>query len=74
MMLVEKSLPASTEDVRDRGSIPGLGRSPGGGRGTHSSLLAWRIPRIEEPGGLPSMDLQSRTQLKQLSTRQLTTL
>ena len=28
----------------DLGSIPGLGRSPGGGDGTHSSLLAWRIP------------------------------
>ena len=25
---------------------------------THSSILAWRIPRIEEPGGLPSMKLQ----------------
>ena len=22
---------------------------------THSSVLAWRIPRMEEPGGLPSM-------------------
>ena len=22
---------------------------------THSSLLAWRIPATEEPGGLPSM-------------------
>ena len=22
---------------------------------THSSILAWRIPRREEPGGLPSM-------------------
>ena len=22
---------------------------------THSSVLAWRIPRTEEPGGLPSM-------------------
>ena len=22
---------------------------------THSSILAWRIPGIEEPGGLPSM-------------------
>ena len=21
----------------------------------HSSILAWRIPRMEEPGGLPSM-------------------
>ena len=22
---------------------------------THSSVLAWRIPRMKEPGGLPSM-------------------
>ena len=22
---------------------------------THSSILAWRIPWMEEPGGLPSM-------------------
>ena len=30
---------------------------------THSSLLAWRTPGTEEPGGLQSMGLQSRTQL-----------
>ena len=35
---------------------------------THSSVLAWRIPGTEEPGGLPSMGLQSRTRLKQLSS------
>jgi len=34
---------------------------------THSSVLAWRIPGTGEPGGLPSMGLHSRTQLKQLS-------
>ena len=28
---------------------------------THSSVLAWRIPGTGEPGGLPSMGLQSRT-------------
>ena len=28
----------------DLGSIPGLGRSPGKGKATHSSILAWRIP------------------------------
>ena len=28
-----KSLPASAGDTRDAGSIPGLGRSPGGGNG-----------------------------------------
>ena len=31
---------------------------------THSSVLAWRIPGMAEPGGLPSMGPQSRTWLK----------
>ena len=34
---------------------------------THSSVLAWRIPGMGEPGGLPSV-AQSQTQLKRLST------
>ena len=34
---------------------------------THSSILAWRIPGIEGPGGLQSMGLQSWTGLKWLS-------
>ena len=28
------------------------------GMATHSSILAWRIPWAEEPGGLQSMGLQ----------------
>ena len=28
------------------------------GKATHSSILAWRIPWIAEPGGLQSMELQ----------------
>ena len=28
------------------------------GTATHSSILAWRIPRTEEPGGLQSVGLQ----------------
>ena len=28
---------------------------------THSSILAWRIPRPEEPGGLQSMESQRGT-------------
>ena len=28
---------------------------------THSSILAWRIPRTEEPGGLQSMDTADMT-------------
>ena len=31
---------------------------------THSSVLAWRIPGMGEPGGLPSMGSHSQTQLK----------
>ena len=31
--LVVKNLPAGSGDVRDVGSVPGLGRSPGGGFG-----------------------------------------
>ena len=27
-------------------------------RATHSSILAWKIPRTEEPGGLQSITLQ----------------
>ena len=33
MVLVVKILPASAGDIRDRGLIPGSGRSPGGGHG-----------------------------------------
>ena len=47
-----KNLSADAGDIRDTGSFRGMGRSPGGGRGNHSSILAWRIPQTEEPGGL----------------------
>ena len=33
------------------------------GMATLSSILVWRIPRTEEPGGLQFMGLQSRTRL-----------
>ena len=35
---------------------------------THSSVLAWRIPGMGKPGGLPSLGWQSRTRLKRLSS------
>ena len=60
---------ANSGDIRDVGSIPGLGRSPGGG---HGNLLQYSC--LENPmdrgawGGLWSIGLQSRTLLKRLST------
>ena len=57
-----KNLPANAEDLRDAGSIPGFGGSPGESPGeemaTHSSILAWEISGTEEPGRLQSMGLQ----------------
>ena len=67
-----KNPPANAGNIRARGLIPGLGNSPGGGRGNHSSILAWRIPWTEELGGPQSMGGKetqlSRTRLKRLST------
>ena len=40
------------------GLIPRLGRSLGEETATHSSILVWRIPWTEEPGGLQSIGLQ----------------
>ena len=58
MALAVENLPANAGDVRDAGSVPGLGRSPGEGNGNHSSILAWRISWIEEPGKLQFMESQ----------------
>ena len=52
MALVVKNPPPNAGDVRDVGLIPGEGMA------THSSILTWRIPWTEEPGGLQSMGLQ----------------
>ena len=49
-----KGSTCSAGDKGDTSSIPGLGRSPGGGNGSHSSILGWRVPWMEEPGGLYS--------------------
>jgi len=48
----------SSCNVGDLGSVPGLGRSHGGGRATHSSILAWRIPMDREAWWVQSMGLQ----------------
>ena len=48
----------STCKAGDMGSIPGWGRSLEEGMTTYSSILVWRIPWTEEPGGLQSMGSQ----------------
>ena len=58
MTLVVKNLPPNARDIKEAGLIPGSGRSPGGGHGNHSSILAWRIPWTEEPGGLQTLGSQ----------------
>ena len=50
-----KSLPAMQEtQVRSLGQEDPLEK----GMSTHPSILAWEIPRTEEPGGLLSMGSQ----------------
>ena len=55
-----KHLPAMQETrVRSLGQEDTLEKESA----THSSTPAWKIPWIEEPGGLQSMGLQSQTRL-----------
>ena len=55
-----RSFPGGSEgkesacNAGDHGSISGSRIKPVKGMATHSSILAWRIPWIEEPGGLQS--------------------
>ena len=50
-----KNPPANEGDVS---LIPGQGGSTREGNATHSSILAWKISRTEEPGRLQSMGSQ----------------
>ena len=57
--LVVKNPPASARDKRDAGSIPGLGRSPGGGARQHTPVFlpeeshGWKsLASYKEPGGM----------------------
>ena len=52
-----KNTPADAEDARDGSSIPESDPVQEE-MATHSSILAWKIQWIEEPGGLLSMGSQ----------------
>ena len=60
MAQMVKSLPAMQE-TRDQFLVQEDPQEKG--MAAHSSILAWRIPWMEEPGGLRSMQLQSQIQL-----------
>ena len=61
-----KNPPANAGDT---GLIPGSGRSPEKEMATHSSTLAWEIPRTEEPGGQQSTGLRkNQIRLKWLNS------
>ena len=60
---VVKNTSANAGDVRDTGSVPGLGRSPGGGHGNPSGIPAWEILRTEGPGRLHSCTKSDTTEM-----------
>ena len=47
-----KNLPTNAGEVRDVGSILSWEEPLEKGSASHSSILAWRIPWMEETGGL----------------------
>ena len=58
LVLVVKHAPANAGDVRDAGLIPGQEDPLEEDKAAHSSVLAWRTPWTEEPGGAQSTGSQ----------------
>ena len=58
MVLVVKNPPANTGDIRHMGSIPGSGRSPGGGNGHPLQYSCLENSMTKEPDGLQSIGSQ----------------
>ena len=69
MELMVKNLSANAGDVRDTGSIPGLGRAPGGGRSNplQCSCLENSLDRGARWATVHRVT-QSQTEMKELST------
>ena len=68
MVLVIKNPPANTGNIRDMGSIPGSGRSPGEGHG--NPLQKFCLENSMDKGAWQATVhgvAKSRTQLKRLS-------
>ena len=69
VVLVIKTPPANAGDIRDAGSIPGLGRSPGGGHGNPLQYSCLENP-MDRGAWWATVHrvAKSWTQLKQLIT------
>ena len=61
-----KNLPAMQETQETQVQTLGQGESLGKEMATHSSILAWKIPWTEEPGGLQSKGLRRVDTAEQL--------
>ena len=66
--MVVKNLPANAGDKEPRVRTLGQEDPLEEGVAAHSSILAWRIPWTEEPGGLQSMGHKESDMPEQLST------
>ena len=60
----------STHNAGDLGSIPGLGRSPGGGHSNPLHILASRIPRDRGAWWATAHGVAESDRTKRLSTAQ----
>ena len=69
VVLVLKNPTGKPRELRDANSVPGTGRSPGGGCGNPLQSSCRRIPRTEEPGGVPSMGHRVRHDREDECTR-----
>ena len=70
VVLVVKNTPANAEDIRDVGSIPESGRSPGEGHGHPLQYSRLENPMDREARWATVHRVtQSQTQLKRLSTK-----
>ena len=67
MALVVKNTPANAADIKDVGSVPGVGRSPGGG---HGDPLQYSC--LENPHGQRSLVDYSPWGCKESDTTEVT--
>ena len=71
MKLVVKNPPTNAGDLRDTGSVPGLGRFPGGGNGNPLQYPCLNNPMDRETWWVTVHRVtKSRTRLRQFSTHE----